>query len=376
VTGVVEQLDFELPPRLEASRPPEHRGLERDGVRLLVARPGGITHARFRQLGDHLRPGDLVVVNTSPTMPAALDGWFRDRRVTVHLSTRAGVDRDTIRPRPHRAPARGTGWEVEVRRPDGTGPVRDAHAGEAVTLAAGGMVVLERPADAGTASRGVRMWRALVTLPGTTTAHLSRHGRPIGYAHGDGPFPLVDHQTVFARLPLRLDGADPLRNGASAEMASAGRPFTPLLVTRLVASGVTVAPLTLHAGVASLEDHEPPRPEPFEVPAATAHLVNETRSRGGRVVAVGTTVTRALESAADDGSVAPARGWTELVLGPERPVRIVDGLVTGWHAPRASHLLLLQAVAGHDLVSTAYAAALRAGYLWHEFGDSCLLLPD
>lgn len=376
MTALVGHLDFDLPPELEATRPPERRGLERDEVRLLVARPGGLTHARFRDLGDHLRPGDLVVVNTSPTMPGALDGWLRGGRVAIHLSSRARPDGDVTRSRRTHASAGGTDWELEVRRPDGTGPVLDALPGEAVTLAAGGTVVLERPADAGTTTRGVRVWRARVTLPGATTGHLADHGRPIGYAHGDGPFPLIDHQTVFARLPLRLDGPDPVGNGASAEMASAGRPFTPLLVTELVASGVAVAPITLHAGVASLEDHEPPRPEPFAVPPATAHLVNETRRRGGRVVAVGTTVTRALESATHGDGVVPTRGWTELVLGPERPARMVDGLVTGWHAPRASHLLLLQAVAGNDLVATAYAAALGAGYLWHEFGDSCLLLPD
>jgi S-adenosylmethionine:tRNA ribosyltransferase-isomerase len=112
------------------------------------------------------------------------------------------------------------------------------------------------------------------------------------------------------------------------------------------------------------------------VPEATARLVNATRAAGGRVVAVGTTVTRALESAAEpDGTVRGRSGWTDLVLGPERPARAVNGLVTGWHAPGASHLALLTAVAGPDLVGRAYAEALRLEYRWHEFGDSCLLLP-
>lgn len=159
-------------------------------------------------------------------------------------------------------------------------------------------------------------------------------------------------------------------------MPSAGRPFTAQVVTDLITRGVVVAPVVLHTGVSSQEPGEPPQPERFRVPAATARLVNSTRAAGGRVIAVGTTVTRALESAADpDGLVRLRHGWTNLVLGPSRPARVVTGLVTGWHAPGASHLALLSAVAGEALVERAYAEAVRLGYRWHEFGDSCLLLP-
>ena len=178
------------------------------------------------------------------------------------------------------------------------------------------------------------------------------------------PWPLAEYQTVFAREP------------GSAEMPSAGRPFTAQVVTDLITRGVALAPIVLHTGVSSQEPGEPPQPERFRVPAATARLVNGTRQAGGRVIAVGTTVTRALESAADpDGSVRAGHGWTDLVLGPSRPARVVTGLVTGWHAPGASHLALLAAVAGNALVERAYAEAVRQEYLWHEFGDSCLLLP-
>jgi S-adenosylmethionine:tRNA ribosyltransferase-isomerase len=128
--------------------------------------------------------------------------------------------------------------------------------------------------------------------------------------------------------------------------------------------------------VSSLEAGESPAAERFEVPRTTAELVNLTRASGGRVVAVGTTVTRALETTADEhGQVSPGAGWTELVLGADRPARAVTGLVTGWHSPGASHLELLEAVGGQELVESAYEAAVRLGYLWHEFGDSCLLLP-
>lgn len=352
--------DFDLPPDREAMVPPEHRGLARDRVRLLVARPQAIAHTTFRHIGDHLASGDLVVVNTSPTMPAALPGRLasghRQRRVVVHLSTRHD---DT--------------WEVEVRLPDGTGPVLDAGPGDVVTLQPAGTIRLLAAAD--DRPDGVRLWHATVDTPTSIASHLQAHGRPITYAHSPARFPLALRQTVFARLG-RSRSQDPVRGGASAEMASAGRPFTPTLVTDLVRRGVTLAPITLHAGVSSLEADEPPRAEAFDVPVATADLVNRARARGGRVVATGTTVARALETVASpDGTVVPSRGWTELVLGPDRPARAVDGLITGWHAPQASHLLLLEAVAGRRLVAEAYESALATDYLWHEFGDSCLLLP-
>ena len=137
--------------------------------------------------------------------------------------------------------------------------------------------------------------------------------------------------------------------------------------------GVTVATIVLHTGVSSLERGERPYPERFRVPAGTAAAVNAAR----RVIAVGTTVVRALESAADgaDGRlVRPAEGWTRLVVEPERGVRVVDGILTGWHEPDASHLLMLEAIAGRRLVERSYEAALADGYRWHEFGDAHLLL--
>jgi S-adenosylmethionine:tRNA ribosyltransferase-isomerase len=197
-----------------------------------------------------------------------------------------------------------------------------------------------------------------------TTAYLQRHGRPIRYGYLRGEFPLADYQNVYATEP------------GSAEMASAGRPFTERLLVRLMASGVPVVPLTLHTGVSSPELHEPPYPERFAVPEVTARLVNSTRRAGRRVVAVGTTVSRALEAATDDdGITRAAAGWTDLVLGPDRPARAVTGLITGLHEPGASHLRLLESVAGPDLVAAAYDRAVAEHYLWHEFGDSMLFLP-
>jgi S-adenosylmethionine:tRNA ribosyltransferase-isomerase len=333
---------FALPAGVEAGAPPTTR----DGVRLLVAHQGGIEHARFTELGRFLSPGDLLVVNTSGTLPAAVDGTRDDGRpVTLHFAS--ALDDGS--------------WVVEVRpQRDAAGPVDDARSGDAITLPDGVRAVLLAPHPDGQR----RLWQVAVAVDGGVLAYLAKHGRPIRYSYVSTPVPLAEYQTVFAREP------------GSAEMPSAGRPFTTELVTDLVTRGVVLAPIELHTGVSSQELGEPPQPERYRVPEPTARLVNLTRAWGGRVVAVGTTVTRALESAADDAGVVRERaGWTDLVLGPTRPAVVVNGLITGWHAPGASHLQLLEAVGGRDLVDQAYAAAVRARYLWHEFGDSCLLLP-
>lgn len=332
----------------DATEPPEAHGVARDAVKLLVAQPSGVSHARFGELGDYLRPGDLLVVNNSLTLPAAVDGVRAGQPIAIHFSSARA----------------GKVWVVELRPPtNATGQLPDVRPGERIDLPAGGaLVVGSSYPKAGV--DGARLWTARVVAEGDVTSYLFRHGRPIRYSYVPRQWPLSYYQTVFAR-----------RSG-SAEMPSAARPFSAELVTALVASGVAIAPITLHAGVSSAEPGEPPAPEPFDVPAPTAGIVNLTRASGGRVIAVGTTVARALESAATaDGVVQPASGWTDLVLGPGRPARVIDGLVTGWHDVGTSHLLLLEAVAGPELVAMAYREALEHNYLWHEFGDSALLLP-
>jgi S-adenosylmethionine:tRNA ribosyltransferase-isomerase len=337
---------FTLPTALEASEPPEARGLARDQVRLMVARDGEpLVHARFGELPQHLRAGDLLVVNESATLPAALDARREDgAEIELHLST----------PEPATG---GPRWVVELRRAGAR--FRGARAGDRIELPAGGSAELVAPyLSAG------RLWIAALELPAPLLDYLAAHGRPIRYAHQPRPRPLADHQTIFASVP------------GSAEMPSAGRPFTPRLLQALAARGVGVAPILLHTGVSSQERGERPYPERYAVSAATAARVNATRRAGGRVIAVGTTVTRALETAAaPDGTVAAASGWTSLTITPERGVRAIDGLITGWHEPEASHLLLLEAVGGRPLVERSYAAAAALRYRWHEFGDSHLLLP-
>jgi S-adenosylmethionine:tRNA ribosyltransferase-isomerase len=337
----------------EATIPPEARGLARDEVRLLVARgPQEIRHTRFTHLADHLQPGDLLVVNDSATLPAAVDGVRGgDAPVTVHFSGPLPGDRDF--------PV----WVVELRPgPRADGPVTDAVAGEHLTLPAGARLTLLGGYPSGDRT-SPRLWAAHLDVD-DLVSYLHEHGRPITYSYVDCAWPLSDYQTLFATKP------------GSAEMPSAARPFTPNVLRDLVRRGVFVATVTLHTGVSSMEAGKPPIPERYDVPAGTADLVNLTRSRGRRVVAVGTTVTRALETVASlDGVVHAGSGVTELVLGLDRPARVVNGLVTGWHAPGASHLYLLEAVAGSELVTASYDEATKSGYLWHEFGDSCLLLP-
>ncbi|GGP71776.1 S-adenosylmethionine:tRNA ribosyltransferase-isomerase [Streptomyces calvus] len=344
-------LTVRVPEELSARVPVEQRGpgLDRDSVRLLVSRGTAVSHHAFVELPRLLRAGDLLVVNTSPTLAAAVDGWLGGTRVVVHFSTRGDDGR----------------WAVELRDPDGRGTMRarvGVRAGDEVRLVGGAGLVVEEPLS----TRGERLWWARVTRD--VLGVLREHGRPVRYAYTERDQPLSAYQTVFA-LPSP-DGA------GSAEMPSAGRPFTGRTVAELVSRGVQFAPVTLHAGLASGEAHEPPYPERFVVPEASARLVGAVRAGGGRVIAVGTTAVRAVESAAGaDGVVRAAAGWTGLVVTPERGVRVVDGLLTGLHEPEASHLLMLEAVAGRAAVDRGYEEALRGRYLWHEFGDVHLVLP-
>ena len=361
-TLALSALDFQLPSSLEAHEPPEARGLRRDGVRLLVSNleTDAIEHARFADLPRWLSPGDLLVVNTSATLNAALPAAAGDGvRLELHLSTRLP----------------GGLWSVEVRRASEKGslPHLEARAGAALRLPADGRVTLLAPYPfAGSLASPSRLGAAAGETPEPLDRYLERHGRPIRYGYVPRAWPNEMYQTVFANEP------------GSAEMPSAGRPFTADLVTRLVSRGIEIAPLLLHTGVASLEGHEPPYDEYYRVPRHTADRVNAARRAGRRVIAVGTTAVRALETVTDDtGTASPGEGWTSLVIAPDRPLRAVTGLITGLHEPRATHLMLLErvvaAVAGPGVcgpchLERAYADARRLGYLWHEFGDSHLIV--
>ncbi len=350
--------DFDVPPELEAAEPPEARGLARDEVRLMVSHygddgddsDGAIVHTDFRALPDYLLPGDVLVVNTSGTLKAALAATRAGGQpVELHLST-------------HQPDGR---WVVELREVTGddSTAIYTAAAGEKISLPGGASATLEAPYAVLDEGR-VRLWMARLRLPLATPDYLDRYGFPIRYGYVKAPWPASYYQTVYTT------------EVGSAEMPSAGRAFTPEILTRLMARGVTVAPLLLHTGVASPEMFEPPYDEFYRVPAATARVVNSAREAGQRIVAVGTTVVRALETVADSaGKVRAGEGWTDLVITPARGLRTVTGLLTGLHEPRASHLAMLAALAGYEHLRPAYAEALRERYLWHEFGDLHLILP-
>jgi S-adenosylmethionine:tRNA ribosyltransferase-isomerase len=340
-------LGFVLDPEHEAHQPAEVASGRRDQVRLLVS-AGDATpvHARFEALGDFLRAGDLVVVNTSATVPAAVDARMPDGDpVVVHFSGELP----------------GGVLLVEVRQPaNGTTAPRVIDAPAELDLLGLGRVQLHLPF-----AGSLRLWLASATFADDVPLleFLDAHGRPIRYRHVPREWPIEAYQTVFAREP------------GSVEMPSAARPFSTELVTDLVGRGIAFAPLVLHTGVSSLEGEERPYPERYRVPRATAAAIGATRQNGGRVIAIGTTVVRALATVTDErGIVHPGEGWTEVMVTADTPVRSVDGLVTGWHEPESTHLMMLESFAGRDALGEAYTAALGAGYLWHEFGDSHLIV--
>lgn len=337
-------LFFERPPALQATMPPEARQLQRDEVRLLVTTPHGHTHTTFTQVAEFLTPGDLVVVNRSATLAASLPVSGAPGDFLLNFSTDYGDGVWLAEPR----------WSSSEPGPLPLTPSEHLAAGQA----------------------DIRLLAPYPGLPRLWFVHtkadlcmtLQAKGRPIRYSYVSEPYPLTAYQTFFAKVP------------GSAEMPSAGRPFTRRVVQALRRRGVKLAGITLHTGVSSLEvetEHVEAHPmyaEPFHVPVATARLVNATQQAGHRVIAVGTTVVRALESAWDGANVQPARGFTRLFVHPKRGVHVVDGLITGFHDPLASHLAMLYAIAGREMIQDSYREAVQHGYLWHEFGDSHLIL--
>ena len=352
----LDALSFDLPPELEASAPPEARGLRRDEVRLMVSyrSTGRIVHARFHDIGLFLTPGDVLVINTSGTLPAALNAVRSDGTpIELHLSTHLPADI----------------WIVELRLPGekGTQPFYQATRGEVLQLPGGAAATLLAPyrlARSSAPDGPTRLWLATLNLPGPLPEYLKRHGFPIRYGYVKKSWSIDYYQTVYATEP------------GSAEMPSAGRAFTPELITQLTARSIQFAPLILHTGVASLESHEPPYEEYYRVPPETARIVNAAREARQRIIAVGTTCVRALETVTDSaGLTYPGEGWTNVVVTPERGIRSINALLTGLHEPRATHLAMLEALAGRKHLQIAYAEALRERYLWHEFGDLHLILP-
>jgi len=356
-TTSLSAIEFSLPPELEASAPPEARGLRRDQVRLMISNysTDEVKHTRFYHLDKYLSAGDVLVINTSRTRNAALMASRTDgSALELHLSTH--IDEDL--------------WTVEVRSMDEAGKTKhldDAREGEILSLPGMATAVLQRPYVSDCSDNSApseTLWLAKLGFPIPVEEHLTRYGFPIRYNYVKEKWPLSFYQTVYAT------------ESGSAEMPSAGRPFTPRLLKRLESKGIQIAPLILHTGISNIETHEPPYKEFYRVPSGTARMVNEARASGHRVIAVGTTAIRGLETVTNgDGQTHAGEGWTCLVITPRRGLRAVDALLTGMHEPEASHLAILEALAGLPHLKVAYDEALRKGYLWHEFGDLHLIMP-
>ena len=355
-TTLLSLVEFSLPSELEASAPPEARGLRRDQVRLMVSNysTDQVKHTRFYNIDKYLHAGDVLVINTSRTRNSALIASRADGTpLEIHLSTHFEDDL----------------WTVELRTIDELGKTKHlegAREGEVLNLPGTASATLQGPYISDCIDHSPpseTLWLAKLYFPYLVDDYLERYGFPIRYNYVKEKWPLSFYQTVYATEP------------GSAEMPSAGRPFTPKLLKRLGAKGVQIAPLILHTGVSNIESHEPPYKEFYRVSEETARIVNQARTAGRYVVAVGTTAIRALETVTNgDGTTHAGEGWTCLVITPQRGLRAVNALITGMHEPEASHLAILEALAGRSHIQIAYEQALRKGYLWHEFGDLHLIL--
>ncbi len=347
-------LNFQLPNHLKCAKPTELRGIARDEVKLMVSwqHNNHIKHNIFRNIGNYLKAGDTLVVNTSGTLKAALPIQLPNGNTgRVHLSTKLQKNQ----------------WVVEIReiRDNATHRHKKAYAGQSFQLPEDGEFRLLRPFYKNNDHFAhLNLWVAQFDLNTAVPAFLKKYGTPIRYDKVDQQYPIEYYQTIFAQHP------------GSAEMPSAGRAFTPQLVKQLIAKGIQFAPVLLHTGVSSLEEGEKPYPEYYEVSPLSADLINAAKTRGGRIIAVGTTAIRTLESIVDEaGKVQAGSGWTDLYLTPDYQMKVVDGLLTGFHEPKASHLSILESVSSLSHLEYSYPAALKEGYQWHEFGDLHLILP-
>lgn len=336
-------LQFDRPETLVATTPPECRGLNRDEVRLLVSRPEGHTHTRFANLVNFLEPGDILVVNESATIPASLPAEGKFGHFILNQSTNYGNNLWLIEPR----------WS-----PAQSGPL-PISSGDIVQAA--GIPVRMVVSYPGIS----RLWFA--QIEGDLETAMYKHGQPITYGYIENPPGLDMYQTLFSTIP------------GSSEMPSAARPFTRRVLEGLQSKGIEILSIILHTGVSSLEvefdnvEEQPLFPEPFCVTSVTAEGINKAKLIGSRVIAVGTTVVRALESAWNGEKVQARRGFSRYYIYPGREINVIDGLLTGMHDPVTSHLALLYAISGKEMIKEAYQEALNEGYLWHEFGDSHLI---
>ncbi len=353
---------FELPANLECSKPTEVRGLRRDEVRLMVSEmeTDKIHHDVFKNIVEYLNEGDVLVVNTSGTMKAALTGVYNNEtNVNVHFSTQTQNKK----------------WVIEIREIIDGKTRRFSHGkiGGFIQLKNGGKIKLVKPyyneSDHNSPIKDdnqnhLQLWIVDLLLNNSLENYLEQHGENIRYNYLKDSYPTSYYQTVFAN------------EMGSAEMPSAGRAFTSELISKLIIKGVEIVPVLLHTGVASLEKNEKPYEEYFRVSEHSANRINFAKKQGKKIIAVGTTVVRTLETLANKHKeIHAGTGWTNIFITPEKGLKIVDGLLTGFHEPQASHLFMLEALARREHLEKTYNEAIEENYLWHEFGDLHLLMP-
>lgn len=357
---------FKLPPELAAKEPPERRSIARDEVRLMVVNRKNyeIEHSHFYSIGKFLRVGDLLVFNSSRTIPASLIGYgvllgrifVIEARLAEHLSDDTWLALLLC----HSAAVGSNGSD----KCDDDLLLAGLQNGMEIQFGHG-LIATIYDHD----NNIHKLWRIRFSKSGTELIELLyRLGQPIRYEYVSRPWDLDYYQTIYAREP------------GSAEMPSAGRAFTWKLLLGLKRHGVKMGYISLHTGLSSYMDdavdlQHPASEEEYSVNHATAELINKTHSQGGRVIAVGTTVVRTLESVSNNnGNVNAGHGYTRLHITANHKLKTVDSLLTGFHEPEASHLDLLTAFLTAGRIHKAYDEAIRKGYLWHEFGDVNLIL--
>lgn len=343
-------VQFNLPDHLACPKPTEDRNLARDEVRLLVTKgPDEAEHVEFSNLDSYLKRGDVLVINTSATRPSAFFiSLPEERKGVLHLSTRLNARE----------------WLIEIREIKGTKTIRWNEGTEKMTFSLPEDSFIRLKKKFYKDHRSLDLWIAEFNTTHQPETLMTNHGRPIKYDKLDENYPLEYYQTLFSFHP------------GSSEMPSAGRGFTPALIEKLLNKGIVFAPILLHTGISSLEDDETPYPEYMEVSPLSALMINHAKDHGHRIVAIGTTAVRAIESAVNHvGKVRSYQGNTSLFIEENYDMKVVDGLLTGFHEPRASHLHMLQSLAGAEHIQYAYETAVAKNYYWHQFGDLHLILP-
>ncbi|MBS4173665.1 S-adenosylmethionine:tRNA ribosyltransferase-isomerase [Bacillus sp. FJAT-49736] len=342
----VAAMNFTLPEDLNAKMPPERRGVRRDHVRMMVLnkQSGATVHSVFFQLDQYLKKGDLIILNGSRTVPAVLKGFWEQGNNSKEVEIRLA----------HRKSANI--WEALVVE-------------ETLQI---GATIRFTPSLTATITHA-HPEAPFVTLDFNLCCsdlynEIYQIGQPVRYEYIEQPWDLDYYQTVFATEP------------GSVEMPSAGRAFSWEMLFRLQKKGVNIAFIQLHTGLSYLLDdkwHLGPREnyEEYHVPEETVKAIDKAKQEGGRIIAVGTTVVRTLETVADEvGKLCSQTGWTNLYIHADTKLKVVDGLITGLHEPEASHLDLLTAFVDQKLLYNAYQEAINRKYLWHEFGDMNLIL--